>query len=418
MSNMSEERRAKLFSVLKTSAVTWNEDYVAVAPKDRTDLLFLQDAFSSFGYARDFDISDSTISISNAQGAWATSRTLYFYTDRKSFWIDYNSASEGRYYFVTECKSTNLVSETTDLSVALNCFSSWKMLFLKLSDHVGTASSSDTFVFFVGGEKGARKYSVTPRLTLANVLSLATPFAHNTAVRLLSFLDVKDAQETERRETMRVALVDFFDDLDVGSKELFSESLKKHETLLSKYVESFDTLIHRYSINKALEEVAEKNVDYINKLNETISSAQSKAFAIPGAIIAIGALVRTFGFAEALLVLIGLWMVKVITKGTNEIQLTTLKNLEFQVREAFGRYSKASDEAAVKRKAESAMSSILDLIVKAKIRIKDINCLSNIMLISAVVYMIYRVVSPYIVLFFSDVCLIRCGHVTRVFAIL
>lgn len=401
---MREEERVRLCKVLKASVITWDEDYVVVTPSDKADITFIQEAISNLGYARDFDTSDSTISISNAQGAWGSARSLYFYKDRNSFWLDYHFMPESRYFFVTDCNSTNLVAEVTDLSVALNCYSCWKTLFSELSDHLGTPSSSDTYVFFVGGEKGARKYSVTPRLPLQKVVSIATPLAHNTALRLLSYLHIKDAQDTERRETMRVALMDFFDDLDVSAKELFSQSLEKHDALLSKYVESFDKLIHRYSINKALEEVAEKNIDYVNKLNDTISAAQNKAFTIPGAMIAIAALVRTFGVAEAILVLIGLWMVKIITKGTNEIQLSTLENLEIEVRQTFTRYRKASDEAAVKSKADAAMSSVLDMITKARGRIAVVNRLSNVMLLVSFGYILYRVIPIYISPFIFKLC--------------
>ncbi|WP_249671628.1 hypothetical protein [Pseudomonas abieticivorans] len=401
---MTEGERVRLAKLLKGSVVAWDEDYVVVTPSDKTDIAFIQDAISKLGYERDFDTTDLTISVSNAQAAWSAARALYFYRDRKGFWLDYSSIPKFCYFYITECGSTSLSAEETDLTVALNCYASWRSLFLELSDHLGTPSSSETFVFFVGGEKGARKYSVTPQLALNKVLSIATPIAHDTARRLLEYLHIKDAQDTERRETMRVALMDFFDDLEVGAKDLFSQSMEKHDSLLSKYVESFDTLIHRYSINKALEEVAEKSIDYVNKLNDTISTAQNKAFAIPGAMIAIAALVRTFGVAEAVLVLVGLWMVKIITKGTNEIQLSTLDNLEFEVRQTFTRYRKTAEEAAVKSKADAAMLSVLGMIAKAKVRIKGVDRLSNVMLLVALGYMLYRAIPIYVSPFIFKMC--------------
>lgn len=414
---MSEVSPEKIGAILKTSNITWDEDYVCIQPVDSQDIEFIKTALVSLGYSREIDVDVGGISISNAQSAWASSRGLYFYKDKKSLWGDYKSLRVEDYFYITSCGSTNLANDKDEFLVALDSFSNWNKLLEQLADHVGTVSSPDTLIFFVGSEKGAKKYKITPRLSIEQLQADGTGAANETALKLLAILAIDDAQDAERREIMRVALVDFLDDLDSSEKECFSRCLSHHHEFLGKYYESFETLIHRSSINKALEEVAEKNIDYVNKLNDAISGAQTKAFAIPGAIIAIGALVKSLGLAESVLVLFGLWMVKRITNGTNEIQLDVLRNLEYQVGEIFTRYKKASDEAIVKRKAEEAMSSILRMIEKAKKRITNIDKLTSLMLLVAVVYMLARVVIPEIAQWYQSLCFVSCHPAIKTIAI-
>lgn len=414
---MNDVAPDKVGAILEASTIMWEGDYVCIRLIDAQDVEVLKSALPSLGYDREIDADEVSVSISNVQSAWTSSRSLYFYKDKKGLWADYKSIGVENYFYITACGSTNLTDKKDEFLTALDSFSNWDKLLAQLSDHVGTVSSPDTLVFFVGSDKGAKKYKITPRLSIDQLQAKETSAANDTALKLLAILAVDDAQDTERREIMRVALVDFLDDLGSSEKEYFSGCIINHLDLLGKYYESFETLIHRSSINKALEEVAEKNIEYVNRLNDAISGAQTKAFAIPGAIIAIGALVKSLGLVESLLVLFGLWMVKRITNGTNEIQLDVLRNLEHQVREIFTRYKKASDEAIVKRKAEEAMASIIRMIQKAKTRIAGIDRLTNIMLVVAVVYMAARTVVPEIAQWYQSLCFVSCHPAIKTFAI-
>lgn len=64
------------------------------------------------------------------------------------------------------------------------------------------------------------------------------------------------------------------------------------------------------SVNKILNELDEKNLEFTSKINEFISSNQTKALTIPGALIAAGGLVKANETTEAILIIAGLWMIK------------------------------------------------------------------------------------------------------------
>jgi hypothetical protein len=139
-------------------------------------------------------------------------------------------------------------------------------------------------------------------------------------------------------------------------------------------------------VNKLLGEIEEKVSDYISKINELVSSSQNKAFAIPGALIAVAALIKEQGALSILLICVGLYFVMLLTRTANSVYLESFSTLESQIKKSLSRYEVIKDEAEVRISAEEAKTKLLNLLSGARLRIGVINRLAIFTFVLGVVY--------------------------------
>lgn len=415
---MSDLRhRSCIKDALEEASLSWDDDYIKITLTEEFAHSGIVQSFIALGYVGQIEDEcvDGLISIyiSNAASNWSDKRSIFFFSTKENYWLEQGVSQDVHYFFITECKSNNFVDDASRFCQSLVCFRSWRDLLEELSDHKGTEESPESLVFFVGSDKGARKYEVIPRIALDDLLASANASALTVSEKLLSYIRIEDAQHDERKETMRVALVDYLD--DCKSEKFFVKLLEGHTKLFDRYQDSYHTYMHRFSINEILEEVAEKNIDYTNRLNDSISSAQLKAFAIPGALIAVGALVKSVSLLDLLLVCLALLMVKKLTVSANQIHLSIFNNLERQVTHAFSRYKKTQHEQEVKSTADRATSELSQLIEKARSRISNINKMASLMLYLGWLYLFVRLVQSSFDGFMPKLpCLLNCYSVVHV----
>ncbi|WP_236502645.1 hypothetical protein, partial [Pseudomonas tremae] len=122
----------------------------------------------------------------------------------------------------------------------------------------------------------------------------------------------------------------------------------------------------------------------------SISSSQSKAFALPGALIAIAALIKNADFFSLLFVCAGLLSVTVLTFVANRIHFESYDALEDQVTRSMARYEIMKDEDSVRVSATGAKEKLLVLIKRSKSRLEFINALSVTIFIMGVFYTALR----------------------------
>lgn len=126
------------------------------------------------------------------------------------------------------------------------------------------------------------------------------------ALEFIKVLSIDDAQSPERISIMRAALLDVLEEDDNKS---ITSLINKSAKLYKRYNELLDLYTKKFSVNKILNELDQKNLEYTSKINEFVSSSQSKVFTIPGVLIAIGGLAKASGFLDSILIFIGLLMV-------------------------------------------------------------------------------------------------------------
>lgn len=382
--------------LLDKSALAWDDSYLDIVIS-RDKFTFDRDdvarAFKGLGYESEVEREESgeeiKFSLSNEGGKWSERRKLFFYATYEDFWAAFtNDANLDVYYYITENKSTNIPGFTSSISEMVECYVTWRKVLELLVDHVGTRTSMSEFIYFIAGEKSAKKYQVNPVITFDE---FSTGFGHELQVigrRLLEHLKLDDAHQLERKSVMRTALADVLAEDHTGSP--FVWIVSQGEKFFKKYREHYDNYTHRFSVNKLLAEIEEKNLEYTNKINDFITGSQTKAFALPGVLVGIAALVRSTGMAEMALICVGLIMVRSLTKTANDIYFDSFDNLLVQIKKGFEKYKKSEIAEEVRDSASDTQSKIEGLISKAKDRLEYIDKIAYVMLISGFIYLSYK----------------------------
>lgn len=383
--------------VLDKAELVWDKTYLDITlPKDQFIVVWdeLCQAFEGLGYSSDLEKQELgdrvVVSLSNDAAKWSVNRRLYFYSSLEDFWASFtNSPNSESFYYITCTKDTNIPGFATTLSKQVECYVVWRKVLELLVDHVGTRASMNEFIYFISGEKSAKKYQVNPAISLSEFQEGFVVDLHSTAKSMLEHLELDDAHQLERKAVMRTALADILGEDHTGSPFIWivSQGLK----FFNIYREHYDNYTHRFSVNKLLSEIEEKNLEYSNKINDFIAGIQTKAFALPGVLVGIAALVRSAGMAEIGLICIGLLMVRSLTKTANDIYFDSFDNLLLSVSEGFKKYRKSEIAEEVRESACLTQIKIEELISKAKDRLNYIDKISYAMLVSGFVYLAYKI---------------------------
>jgi hypothetical protein len=388
-----------LINKLECSDVSLDEHYVLfsapLTEAGRTHLNSLYSELVSLQFTKPLNLEEADgqlqLVVDTGSDAWGTRCPLYLSV--KHFWEVVSGEDVlPDFYFICEGKIGSWQEDASAIFKVRTYFL-WKGIFKALSDHKGTSSSAGTFVYFISTEKGAKKHEINPTLTLAKLNQLDfSQLSYDVAIEIKGLIEIKDAHARERRDVLRTTLSDILD--EDHSDSSFDWVVTQCKKFQKKFRENYDVYVHRFSVNKLLSEIEEKVSDYISKINESVSSSQNKAFAIPGALIAIAALVKGQDFLSVGLVCFGLYFVMYLTKTTNAIYFESFTTLEGQIRKSLYRYEVikgevAKDEAEIRVSAEEAKNKLLSLLGGARERISIINKLATAMFVLGVMYSLF-----------------------------
>lgn len=305
------------------------------------------------------------------------------YENFESFWSRINNQSNLPSFFII---GTPLVFPSTrhESIDKIHIYFKWKDLLSLVADH----HSSDCSVLFFSNENKSHKVELNHFLQFNDIEHLTTPsLKYNIISELLDTIEIKDLHKSERKLVLRSAINEVFKEASAFN---FIELLNATELVRKKYDELYEIYTKRFSVNKILNELDEKNLEFTSKINEFISSNQTKALTIPGALIAVGGLVKANETFEAILIIAGLWMIKKVNIISVDIFNETFDNLHSRVVSAFDKYLKFEDNKEIKDSADSIKSSIISLIDKAKIRMQTIKRLASIMFYGGLIYVGYK----------------------------
>lgn len=370
-----------LAELLKKSSCRIEEGSLEIE-STQVELSAIHQHLVGLGYQGECYVSGHTLSISLTSGSWSNS---FFLKSDAELWqrvIQRNGLPERFYIIENNTHSEDISGRAISL---MQFYIQWSSLLFKIKDHGGSAHDP-ILTFYINSDKGAKKYEIDyKKIELSDLLQLdITPDAITDLKYLTDVTTLKDAHEKERREVLRSSLAELLDSTDTSSVMLWLLQQSKH--LKRKFGENHDVYLHKFSVNKLLSEIEEKSTDYISKINESISSSQSKAFAIPGALIAIAALIKNADFFSLLFVCAGLLSVTVLTFVANRIHSEGYDALKDQVTRSMARYEVMKDEDAVRVSATGAKEKLLMLIEKSKNRLAFINALSVTIFIMGVFY--------------------------------
>ena len=140
----------------------------------------------------------------------------------------------------------------------------------------------------------------------------------------------EDVHCEERRHVMRETLTDFLKEEKNCNIRTIMASIS---IFYKKYNERYKVYVSKFSVNKILTEIESDCVSFLGKVQDAIIAQQTKAFAVPGGIVAVGAILKPAITAwDYLVILVGLiistWMITSL--NNNVISHINLLSDEFE----------------------------------------------------------------------------------------
>ncbi|EEV8110457.1 hypothetical protein P4Q58_005359, partial [Escherichia coli] len=305
------------------------------------------------------------------------------YENVESFWsrVNTQNALPKNYIIGTPLILPTSKNESIE---KIHIFFMWKDILSLIADH----HNSDCSVLFFTNEDKSYTVELTHFLQYSEINRLSnSSLKYEIIKELLDTIKINDLHKSERKLVIRSAINEVF---KANGTFNFFDLLNSTELVRKKYDELYEIYTKRFSVNKILNELDEKNLEFTSKINEFISSNQTKALTIPGALIAAGGLVKANETTEAILIIAGLWMIKKVNYISIEIFNETFDNLRSRVESAFDKYLKFEENKEIKDNADSIKSSITGLIDKAKKRMRTVKYLASAMFYGGLIYVGYK----------------------------
>ncbi len=267
----------------------------------------------------------------------------------------------------------------------------WIKLLADMADHV---QDNNVFVFFVQHKEGkAKTYQISPFLNRQNVEDLTLDGDPRHFEHLSDSWHLKDAHEKERQSVMLVSFAEIMSSVN-NTHNLFEIFLNNTKKFYDRYCENYEIYVNRFTVDAQLREIDEQHLSFVGKLQDLVTSSQTKAFALPGVMVAIGALARSNNLLGALAIAVGVIMTKILISKSNEILKENLDHFKETIDRALGHYVKSRTEAEkVKSHAVAAQDILENQITKAKSRVDFIDKMSNWMLSIGLLFALIMLVS-------------------------
>ncbi|WP_099073706.1 hypothetical protein [Proteus alimentorum] len=377
----------KLIGYLTDSEIK-NDDGLAIIECDLDSDSFSKyvELLVRFGI-KEIDSCESSQIIFSLQSSNFKSDTC-IYSSIDSFWFKCSNSGEYNPNYII-LNEKIFFNSTDDGSVKKIClFLQWKKILATVANH----SVDSKYILYIPNNDGGKELVVSCHDLLDSVLSLDfssdSQYASN---QLLKILSLQDAQQKERISILRSAIYDMANQNDDESKvgDIFY-LISKGKKVYDRYNDLLDLYTKRFSVNKILSELEQKQLEYTTKINDFVSSSQNKAFAIPGALIAVGGLAKSGGFWDSVLIFIGLYLIYKVTYISNEILSDSYDSLKNSLDNLIKRYSKFDEGVEVRSTASKIDIDIKRKISKAETRIKKINSMGIAMLWIGAIYLFIK----------------------------
>lgn len=373
----------KLIEILSTiEGVHIRSGRFVAIPFEHCEQVLLNEALSEAGYSGSAEIDNSAYVFSLNVTSWKDFPPVY--KDESSFWEANRSAGSVPDYFYIISSGISSFDKKASFTNSVRLVFTARKLIKAVADHY--IASDQKALFFVSDEGKGVKKDVVLSLSVDDLYKVNFDDDSLASVdELFNVIKSEDVHKSEREEVFRRALTILLEEPHEGNSD-FLWIVNNVCRLHRKYKEQYEIYFHNFSVSKLLNEIDQKSLEFTSKLMEFVSSSQNKALSIPGAIIAIAALVRLGGGTEILLVILGLWLVKKIVIMSNNAMSSTFEDLKWQVEKSFEKYKKIKDSDEVVSLAVNNKNKLIDKINKADLDLKKINKLANATFIAGCIY--------------------------------
>ncbi|MDO7900648.1 hypothetical protein ACE1YR_00630 [Pseudomonas sp. K1(2024)] len=177
----------------------------------------------------------------------------------------------------------------------------------------GDDSQTHKYIFFSSKESLLTKLEISYLMTCDELMAIdAGEKGLKDAQKMhAAVMADEDVHCEERRHVMRETLADIFKDEKECNLRLLMEFVSK---FYKKYNERYKVYVSKFSVNKILTEIESDCVSFLGKIQDSIMAQQTKAFAVPGGIVAVGAILKPATTPwDYLVIIVGLvistWMI-------------------------------------------------------------------------------------------------------------
>jgi hypothetical protein len=316
----------------------------------------------------------------NDSTAWTNEFKNYFFKDISTFmWRCIKQKEIPDKFCIVEQKLCDTNSDDLILNKVIH-ITKWTKLLSDMADHV---QDNNMFVFFVHHKEGkAKPYELNPFIDFSQVEKLDLDCNEKRYDQLYGSWHLDDAQTKDRQSVMLVSFAEIMMTLKDRDNpfEIFLSNTKKFH---DRYSENYEIYVNRFSVDNQLREIDEQYLTFVGKLQDLVTSSQTKAFALPGVMVAIGALAKADNLLGIFAIVVGIIMTKIIINKSNELLHDNLNHFKATYERALNQYVKSRSEAEeVKDQANSAKQDLDRQFKKAQSRIIFIDSMSKWMLIT------------------------------------
>lgn len=260
-----------------------------------------------------------------------------------------------------------------------------------LCHHEGDDAQPLKYVFFSSKESYLTKLEIPYAMDAEDFLSIEVDDISISRAELLksAVYQEDDVHCEERKHVMREALVEFFK--DEGSRNI-ARLMSGTKEFYKAYTERYKVYVSKFSVNKIISEIEAERLGFLCKVQDAIMSQQTKAFAIPGGVVAVGAILRYSQNSWDLLIifaglLITTWMV---TSLNNNV----VRHIDLLRDEFINSLSKYDDIVLgvedIKAKIAQSNSKLESSFTEAKTKLSSLTKVSWAVLILVVLLLLKR----------------------------
>lgn len=247
--------------------------------------------------------------------AW-TDRYIPFFIDAESLWHAVRGkAIKPEHYHVIGMDPQEMVP----FKLRMDVYFSLRSMLKSLCHHEGDDIQPMKYVFFSSKESFLTKLEVRYALSYSELMLIDVD---EIGVKRAGTLESAVGQEDdvhcdERRHVMREALIEFFKDEGSRNIKFLMSALNK---FYQGYTERYKVYVSKFSVNKILAGIESERLGFLCKIQDVIMAQQTKAFAIPGGVVAVGAILKSTNtgwdfFVIFVGLLISTWMIASLNKN-------------------------------------------------------------------------------------------------------
>lgn len=201
-----------------------------------------------------------------------------------------------------------------------------------LSHSEGDDSQPLKYIFFSSKESLLTKLEISYLMDCGELMAIEVnreDMKHAESIHAAAMAD-EDVHCEERRHVMRETLTDFLKNEKNCNIRTIMASIS---IFYKKYNERYKVYVSKFSVNKILTDIESDCVNFLGKVQDAIIAQQTKAFAVPGGIVAVGAILKPATTTwDYLVILVGLiistWMITSL--NNNVISHIKLLSDEFE----------------------------------------------------------------------------------------